>query len=58
MLDVDTDRVGGDNERLTHMDDVKEVRIGPSVHRVTKIGTSLTEKITSKSTNSLETSTY
>lgn len=33
-----------DNERPMPIDDLKEVRRGPSVHQVTKIGTSLTEE--------------
>lgn len=44
-LDVDTDswdpRLGVDNERLTPIEDLKEVRIYHSDHQVMKIGTSL-----------------
>lgn len=35
-------RLGVDNERLMPTKDLKEVRICPSTHQVTKIGTSLT----------------
>lgn len=39
-------RLGTNNERLTPttIEDLKEVNIGPLAHRVTKIGTSVTEK--------------
>lgn len=37
-------RLGTDVERLTPIEDLKEVLIGPLPHQVTKIGTSLTEE--------------
>lgn len=36
--------MGAKVERLTAMKDLKEVKIGPLAHHVTKIGTSLTEE--------------
>lgn len=37
-------RLEVDNERLMSTEDLKEVRIGPSSHKVIKIDTSLTEE--------------
>lgn len=47
-LDIDTNswdpRLGRENERLVPTEDLKEVWISPSAHRVTKIGTSIAKE--------------
>lgn len=37
-------RLGANNKRLTPMEDLEEVKICPSTHQVTKIGTSFSEE--------------